>query len=318
MATNGAIVQHRNENIIRKRLADEAVCLMQIPGMSKDRLVIEVEAFIREADIPQIWNSDLEHALKCYIPGLYNRDEIQWSLLWKKQPKQFCKMPDTLIELFLEGIIDSGIWTDIIRKKPREFYTPEIIQRIKDTCGDRDGIKTIIESSEVGSRNSLATEIAVLLPNQDDPVDSKELFSSDEVSSRLAKTRPNQNRLRDAVLERYGKQCAVCSIKIGDLLEAAHIVPKAEDGIDEAYNGLVLCANHHRAFDRGLFVIIPQGLLIKVRDDIGDRAILGISQSDILHLVRKPQIEAISRRYKIWLAKSGILHYSPTADEVAW
>jgi putative restriction endonuclease len=56
----------------------------------------------------------------------------------------------------------------------------------------------------------------------------------------------------------YGSRCCVCSTGLRvpagpDEVEAAHIVPRALRGPDDARNGLGLCRRHHWAFDRGLF-----------------------------------------------------------------
>jgi len=45
----------------------------------------------------------------------------------------------------------------------------------------------------------------------------------------------------------------------GSELEAAHIVPRASRGADDARNGLALCRAHHWAFDRGLFGVSAAG-----------------------------------------------------------
>jgi putative restriction endonuclease len=64
---------------------------------------------------------------------------------------------------------------------------------------------------------------------------------------------------REGIYEIY-PGCAIC----GELyespdgtlnLEAAHIVPKAENGPDVLQNGLGLCSRHHWAFDHGWFKI---------------------------------------------------------------
>ena len=62
------------------------------------------------------------------------------------------------------------------------------------------------------------------------------------------------------VKQAYDYSCAVCKKRIFDLqgnpeVEAAHIYPKALDGVDDIRNGLALCKSHHWAFDQGLFSI---------------------------------------------------------------
>ena len=44
------------------------------------------------------------------------------------------------------------------------------------------------------------------------------------------------------------------------MLQAAHIRPVSENGSDDPRNGLVLCANHHLAFDANLFAFDPETL----------------------------------------------------------
>ena len=42
-----------------------------------------------------------------------------------------------------------------------------------------------------------------------------------------------------------------------EILEAAHIIPVSEGGADIPTNTLILCANHHSAFDKHLFAFDP-------------------------------------------------------------
>ncbi len=72
--------------------------------------------------------------------------------------------------------------------------------------------------------------------------------------------RLDQVRFRRDVLRVYRGRCAVCSLKERELVEAAHIIGWREpDGIAAVVNGLALCAIHHRAYDRNLMGIDPDG-----------------------------------------------------------
>lgn len=79
--------------------------------------------------------------------------------------------------------------------------------------------------------------------------------------TRLISSRPSRDpRFRTAVLEAYGRRCAVCgtSPQLGNTrfgIEAAHIRWVAEDGPDAISNGLALCVMHHRGLDRGAFTL---------------------------------------------------------------
>lgn len=108
----------------------------------------------------------------------------------------------------------------------------------------------------------------------------------------LSPSRPGQSKFRFDVFKRYGCQCAVCSIAVKELLEAAHIVAKQFDGCDDPRNGLVLCRNHHRAFDKGLLAINPETLALEARKD-SDLTRLGVERTSIDHLPHGPAIEAL-------------------------
>jgi putative restriction endonuclease len=69
-------------------------------------------------------------------------------------------------------------------------------------------------------------------------------------------------RFKFDVFRRYGPQCAVCEVKVPELLDAAHLCPVADDGADDPRNGLVLCTSHHRAFDLCLIAVDPTTLII--------------------------------------------------------
>lgn len=57
------------------------------------------------------------------------------------------------------------------------------------------------------------------------------------------------------VKREYDYACAVCTAQLG-IVEAAHIIPASDpSGLDELWNGIALCPNHHRLFDSRLFVI---------------------------------------------------------------
>ena len=87
---------------------------------------------------------------------------------------------------------------------------------------------------------------------------------------------------RIAVLRRYGTQCAVCELDIVDLLDAAHLVPKSENGSDDPRNGIVLCSLHHRAFDRGYFAINPENLEIVRKPKGPSLERIKVSRQDIV------------------------------------
>lgn len=72
----------------------------------------------------------------------------------------------------------------------------------------------------------------------------------------LRRPRPNQHTFKERVLWAYRERCALCGfgVKSGGEprgLDAAHIVPNDKRGTTrDLRNGICLCANHHRLFDK--------------------------------------------------------------------
>jgi putative restriction endonuclease len=68
---------------------------------------------------------------------------------------------------------------------------------------------------------------------------------------RLVQPRLGQATFRIAVLDAYGRGCAVTEEHSLPALEASHIRPYGQDGPHEVRNGLLLRADLHRLFDTG-------------------------------------------------------------------
>lgn len=71
---------------------------------------------------------------------------------------------------------------------------------------------------------------------------------------RIAQTivRQHQAAFRRILLRHQAPECFYCGLEDVRLLEAAHIEPDADGGESSVENGLLLCPNHHKAFDRGI------------------------------------------------------------------
>ena len=155
-----------------------------------------------------------------------------------------------------------------------------------------DANKTfLIEFSQTG-------ELQAVLPS---PVDDQP-FALSYNDDRVLRTSnsPRRNPIfRFNVLKRYGSKCAVCSMTIDNLLSAAHIVPKGSSySNDDPRNGIVLCHNHHDAFDAHLFGIHPETKKIIQRAKgplLSDLKIEGDCFSPMKNV---PHIDALRWQYK--------------------
>jgi hypothetical protein len=71
------------------------------------------------------------------------------------------------------------------------------------------------------------------------------------------RVRRGQPQFRDNLLRAYGRKCSITGEGPEEVLEAVHIVPHAQSGINELDNGLLMRADLHLLFDDGLLSINP-------------------------------------------------------------
>ena len=78
----------------------------------------------------------------------------------------------------------------------------------------------------------------------------------------VVKVRLHQPEFRGRVIRAYETRCAVCSLRHGELLDAAHIVPDGEPlGNPIVQNGLSLCKIHHAAYDADFLGVDATGVV---------------------------------------------------------
>jgi hypothetical protein len=124
------------------------------------------------------------------------------------------------------------------------------------------------------------------------------LVDPQEPGTREAMARPGQQRFKFLVFQRYGLCCAVCDFSLMEALDAAHLRPKHARGSDDPWNGLVLCAVHHRAFDAGLFAVEPHTLRLCCRPSGPDTHALRFRHVSFTYLPRYPHPEAIAWHWR--------------------
>jgi putative restriction endonuclease len=70
--------------------------------------------------------------------------------------------------------------------------------------------------------------------------------------------RRGQGTFRALVTDAYGRRCAITGESTLPVLEAAHIMPVASEGLHNTYNGLLLRSDFHKLFDIGLVTVTPE------------------------------------------------------------
>jgi putative restriction endonuclease len=130
---------------------------------------------------------------------------------------------------------------------------------------------------------------------------------------RLTRQRLHQVAFRERVLRAYRNTCAMCRLRHGALLDAAHILPDGHPrGEPTVPNGLSLCKLHHSAFDQHILGVKPD-LRIVVRSDIleevdGPMLVHGLQgfQDQKLHVPSSPRLrpneDFLPERFELFLS----------------
>lgn len=148
---------------------------------------------------------------------------------------------------------------------------------------------------------------------RDDADDSiRRIYVTRQVRQRL-----HQRSFRDRVLRAYRETCSVCRLRHTRLLDAAHIVPDADEGGEPVVsNGLSLCKIHHAAFDgeyfgiRSDYRIVVKPEILEEKDgpmlrhglqEINDRKIIVPRQ-----LNQRPDPERLEQRFTTFAESANI------------
>lgn len=100
-----------------------------------------------------------------------------------------------------------------------------------------------------------------------DPLDVKDARKK---ISRMIAQRQGQLAFRNALLTAYGEKCAITGCPVLDVLEAAHIYPYRGSETNDVANGLLLRADVHILFDRGLIAIDVEEMTVLVAPSLQD------------------------------------------------
>lgn len=119
--------------------------------------------------------------------------------------------------------------------------------------------------------------------------------------------RINQGKIRQAALQKYNCECALCGLKIPALLTASHIKPWARSSPQEKgdlNNILLLCPNHNALFDRFLITFADDGtIMIDSRISAEDKIRLGISD-DMKITISEKSKEYLAFHRKVFLKRT--------------
>lgn len=150
----------------------------------------------------------------------------------------------------LRAAIDTGMPLILFRKESPNYYTPIMpVYVVDDVPEERAFLIALDESFR-------------FLPDVRNLSDEQRRYAL-----RVARQRLHQPAFRTRILLAYDTRCAVCTLRHGSLLDAAHIVPDSDaHGVPTTPNGLALCKIHHAAFDQQLLGVSPDYVVHIDRD----------------------------------------------------
>lgn len=212
--------------------------------------------------------------------------------------------PDGRLLYRYEGT-DPNLWTNVRLRKAMNDGLPVLYLR---------GVVAGLYHTEAGLivEDDPSSLTFTLLTSPLEAIESGLPWEMSEASrryyTRTVKQRVDQQAFRHAVLHAYRTRCAVCSLRHGELLDAAHIIPFSDGGETTVPNGLSMCKIHHAAFDANILGVRPD-LELEVREDILEevdgpmlrhglqemhgRTLITPSKPDL-----RPAIEALEYRYE--------------------
>jgi hypothetical protein len=191
-------------------------------------------------------------------------------------------------------------------KAASNFDLPVFLSILNRSTGLRDVKLAWVESSDDSLKQFKLSYIEQHLTHDKQQSDDRPFVvtaprTKDEITTNRSKRHPG---FKFDVLSYYNKvECCLCEVRALRLLDAAHIVDVQHNGTDDARNGLILCANHHRAYDAQMFAIEPGSYQLKRAPKQPSFDDLGITKTSIASLFQKPHDDALAWRWSRWKHK---------------
>lgn len=127
-----------------------------------------------------------------------------------------------------------------------------------------------------------------------------------ERAVRAIRIRRGQTAFREALMNAYGRRCAITGCAVEDVLEAAHIHPYSGKLTNHISNGLLLRADIHTLFDCYLIAIEPISRTVVVAEELNRSSyskLAGRKLRETQDALSGPSRRSLERRYIAFTAK---------------
>jgi len=121
--------------------------------------------------------------------------------------------------------------------------------------------------------------------------------------------RRGQAAFRKKLLAAYDMKCALTNCPVKTVLEAAHIIPYCDDGIDQPSNGILLRADLHTLYDYHLFAIEPDSRRIVISHQLRGTVYEELENTKLRIAIKeedRPHTVHLKHRYQLFLIKNNI------------
>lgn len=152
-------------------------------------------------------------------------------------------------------------------------YVMDYFLRYDENWLNRE-IETVIDTAE--QEDVLKAQLDNSVDDIDKEIETKQLQGEEREA--LIKVRVNQSAFRKLLMRRY-THCCLCDVDDESLLVASHIKPWAKSNQAEKVdvnNGLLLCPNHDKLFDRG-YISFDNGGHIVISDELSENSAISMN-----------------------------------------
>ncbi len=152
-------------------------------------------------------------------------------------------------------------------------YVMDYFLRYDENWLNRES-ETVIDTAE--QEDVLKAQLDNSVDEIDKEIEAKQLQGEEREA--LIKVRVNQSAFRKLLMRRY-THCCLCDVDDESLLVASHIKPWAKSSHAEKVdvnNGLLLCPNHDKLFDRG-YISFDNGGHIVISDELSKNCAISMN-----------------------------------------
>lgn len=267
------------------------ILLLSVLQAVKSHLINENKVYVTPELIflfKENWNRMVktQHVSSFALPFFHLHKEKSgfWNLITKPGFEPIIRLKESISSLTeLNNMIDYAIVNN------------ELFQLLKDDVSNLVLQKHLIETYFPGSIFVNDYQLNFEIDNLNGLIlnESPEAYKS-EIKSFMAENDEDEIFLRGSLFKReipkiYNNTCCISGMRINattsiSMIDACHIVPFSLSYDDTVTNGIALCPNLHRAFDRGLIAIDEDYKVVVSNNFIEDETSYSIKSFDRINI----------------------------------